>query len=186
MAAHTSPQATDTRLTVEEAASRAGVEAETVLRWIRSGRLPAAKVGRGYQIAEQALESLLDPGQAPRPGVPGGVWDPTWGVFRRRLLDATAAATSLPANATAEMLTAREALELPEIAAAGVTVRTLRRWAQSGRVSAAKVGREYRFSSSDLLAQVTPPTTTPQQPVGGGIVDADWGPFARDPFAAGA
>lgn len=186
MAAHTSPQTTAGRLTVDDAASRAGVEAETVLRWIRSGRLPAAKVGRGYQIAEQALAALLDPDQAQLPGVSGGVWDPTWGVFRRRLLDATAASTAPAATATPEMLSAREALELPEVAAAGVTVRTLRRWAQSGRVSAAKVGREYRFSSSDLLAQVTPPASMPQHPVAGGIVDADWGPFTRDPFASGA
>lgn len=185
MAAHTSPQTTAGRLTVDEAASRAGVEAETVLRWIRSGRLPAAKVGRGYQIAEQALAALLNPDQAQRPGVSGGVWDPTWGLFRRRLLKSSAPAAAAGA-ATPEMLSAREALQLPEVAAAGVTVRTLRRWAQSGRVSAAKVGREYRFSSSDLLAQVIPPASTPQRPVEGGIVDAAWGPFDRDPFGSGA
>ncbi|HEX4364816.1 MAG TPA: helix-turn-helix domain-containing protein [Solirubrobacteraceae bacterium] len=47
-------------LTINEAALRAGRNAETVRRWIRSGRLRAAKVGTQHVIDEGDLEALLD------------------------------------------------------------------------------------------------------------------------------
>jgi len=47
-------------LTVPEAAKRAGRTAETVRRWIRSGRLRAEKVGTQHVIDEQDLERLVE------------------------------------------------------------------------------------------------------------------------------
>lgn len=46
-------------MTVPEAARRAGRDPETVRRWIRSGKLPARKVGTQHVIEEEDLESLL-------------------------------------------------------------------------------------------------------------------------------
>jgi excisionase family DNA binding protein len=54
-------------LTVPEAAKRAGKDAETIRRWIRSGRLPASKVGTQHVIEEADLEALIDDEQLPLP-----------------------------------------------------------------------------------------------------------------------
>jgi len=47
--------------TVEQAAKRAGVHAETIRRWIRQGKLAASLPSRkkGYLIREEALEQFL-------------------------------------------------------------------------------------------------------------------------------
>jgi excisionase family DNA binding protein len=45
-------------LTVPEAAKRVGRDPETVRRWIRSGKLPAKKVGTQHVIEELDLEAL--------------------------------------------------------------------------------------------------------------------------------
>lgn len=47
-------------LTVDEAASRVGRSPETVRRWIRSGRLPAATEGRRRVIDPADLEAVRD------------------------------------------------------------------------------------------------------------------------------
>jgi excisionase family DNA binding protein len=47
------------RLTVPEAARRAGRSPETIRRWIWSGKLPSHKVGNQHVIDEEALEALL-------------------------------------------------------------------------------------------------------------------------------
>lgn len=47
-------------LTVPQAAQRAGRTAETVRRWIRSGRLRARKVGTQHVIDEEDLERLVE------------------------------------------------------------------------------------------------------------------------------
>ena len=60
-------------LTVPEAAKRAGKDPETIRRWIRSGRLPARKVGTQHVIEEEVLEELLDVEQLPVPAEWG--WD---------------------------------------------------------------------------------------------------------------
>lgn len=44
--------------TVEAAAERLKLHPKTVLRFIREGRLPAAKVGRGYRIQGSHLEAF--------------------------------------------------------------------------------------------------------------------------------
>lgn len=48
-------------LTVPEAAQRTGRTAETVRRWIRSGKLRARKVGTQHVIEESDLERLVEP-----------------------------------------------------------------------------------------------------------------------------
>jgi excisionase family DNA binding protein len=47
-------------LTVAEAADRVGKDAETVRRWIRSGRLHARRVGRRHAISDQDLRAVED------------------------------------------------------------------------------------------------------------------------------
>jgi excisionase family DNA binding protein len=60
-------------ITVPEAAKRAGKDPETIRRWIRSGQLPARKVGTQHVIEEDDLEALLDDEQLPVP--PAWGWD---------------------------------------------------------------------------------------------------------------
>jgi excisionase family DNA binding protein len=47
-------------ITVPEAAKRAGKDPETIRRWIRTGRLPARKIGTQHVIEETDLEPLLE------------------------------------------------------------------------------------------------------------------------------
>jgi excisionase family DNA binding protein len=47
-------------LTVPQAARRTGKNAETIRRWIRSGRLPARKIGTQQVIDEADLEAVAD------------------------------------------------------------------------------------------------------------------------------
>lgn len=54
-------------ITVPEAARRAGKDPETIRRWIRSGQLPARKVGTQHVIEEQDLDALLDDEQLAMP-----------------------------------------------------------------------------------------------------------------------
>ena len=54
-------------LTVPEAARRARKDPETIRRWIRSGRLPARKVGTQHVIEEDDLERLAASSRLPLP-----------------------------------------------------------------------------------------------------------------------
>jgi excisionase family DNA binding protein len=47
-------------LTVAQAADRVGRNPETIRRWIRSGRLPARRVGRRHAIEERDLRMIED------------------------------------------------------------------------------------------------------------------------------
>jgi excisionase family DNA binding protein len=47
-------------ITVPEAARRAAKDPETIRRWIRSGRLPARKIGTQHVIEEADLDHLLE------------------------------------------------------------------------------------------------------------------------------
>ncbi|MGH9040148.1 MAG: helix-turn-helix domain-containing protein [Acidimicrobiia bacterium] len=49
-------------MTVPEAARRAGRDAETIRRWIRSGKLAAQRIGTQHLIDEADLETLLADG----------------------------------------------------------------------------------------------------------------------------
>lgn len=53
-------------LTVPEAAKRVGRNPETIRRWIREGKLPAARVGTQYLVDEEALDEVVGtPGLLP-------------------------------------------------------------------------------------------------------------------------
>jgi excisionase family DNA binding protein len=74
-------------LTVPEAARRTGRNAETIRRWIRTGRLRSKRVGTQHLIEEADLDVLLDIGAVALP--PGwerlrdGSARPEWGEFVR-------------------------------------------------------------------------------------------------------
>lgn len=48
-----------TLLTAEEAAEYLRVNVNTLRRYIREGRISAAKVGRGYRIKQEELDAFL-------------------------------------------------------------------------------------------------------------------------------
>jgi excisionase family DNA binding protein len=54
-------------ITVPEAARKLGRDPETVRRWIRSGRLPARRVGTQHVIDESDLDALLEDEELPGP-----------------------------------------------------------------------------------------------------------------------
>lgn len=47
--------------TVEQVAGHFGKSSRTVRKWISSGKLPARKVGKGYVVTEDAINSLVEP-----------------------------------------------------------------------------------------------------------------------------
>lgn len=55
-------------LTVQQVAERLHRDPETIRRWIRSGRLPAQKVGLQHLVAEEDL-----------PATPEGAFPDSWG-----------------------------------------------------------------------------------------------------------
>ena len=62
-------------LTVPEAARRVGRDAETVRRWIRSGKLRSQKVGTQYLVDERDVDDLVDDSEElPLPPE----WNETW------------------------------------------------------------------------------------------------------------
>jgi len=54
-------------LTVPEAARRTGKDPETIRRWIRSGKLPARRVGTQHIIDERDLDDLVGSRSLPVP-----------------------------------------------------------------------------------------------------------------------
>jgi excisionase family DNA binding protein len=48
-------------LTAAQVAQELSVNTQTVLKWIRSGELPAVKFGGRYRIQRRYLEAVLDP-----------------------------------------------------------------------------------------------------------------------------
>ena len=49
----------DNLLTTDQVAKRLNVHSNTIFRWIKSGKLPAAKVGNTYRIKESALLAFI-------------------------------------------------------------------------------------------------------------------------------
>lgn len=74
-------------LTVPEAARRTGRNAETIRRWIRTGRLRSQRVGTQQLVDEADLDALVEVGAMPLP--PGwerlrdGSARPDWGELLR-------------------------------------------------------------------------------------------------------
>jgi excisionase family DNA binding protein len=50
---------TDRLLTAREVGIRLGVSTETVLRWVRQGKLPAFQLGRAIRFREDEIEQWL-------------------------------------------------------------------------------------------------------------------------------
>ena len=76
-------------ITVPEAARRTGRNAETIRRWIRSGRLRAERVGTQHLVEEDALAELVgEPPPATVPvewrSFPDGAPQPDWASIVRR------------------------------------------------------------------------------------------------------
>ena len=59
--------ATDVRITLQEAAARLGVHYQTAYRWVRAGSLPAFKVRGVYQVGVADLEDFDAERQRPSP-----------------------------------------------------------------------------------------------------------------------
>src|SRR4051812_6553903 len=49
----------DNLLTTEQVAKRLNLHQNTVIRYIRSGRLPAVKVGKSYRIKQSVVDTLV-------------------------------------------------------------------------------------------------------------------------------
>ena len=47
-------------LTTEEAARLLNVHQNTIVRWIKSGRLPSSKIGRDYRIPREAIDNRVN------------------------------------------------------------------------------------------------------------------------------
>jgi excisionase family DNA binding protein len=98
---------TNDLLTVEAAAERLKLHTRTVLRFIREGRLKAAKVGKQYRIRGADLDALA--GITPSAGLPGARVTAVIDVpdvddrLRQRLTAALMGAAAMP-SARAEAL----------------------------------------------------------------------------------
>lgn len=68
-------------ITTEQAAEIAGMNIESVRRWIRAGELEARRRGRSYDVLESSLMRKIGRGQRAPEG--GGIFDPRWGPFTR-------------------------------------------------------------------------------------------------------
>lgn len=51
-------------LTVEQVANALQVHWQTILNYIKSGKLNALKLGKGYRISQEALEKFVKENQA--------------------------------------------------------------------------------------------------------------------------
>lgn len=47
---------------VEEVAALTNMKEDTIRRWIRNGKLKAAKLGRNYRINEEEVKRILEEG----------------------------------------------------------------------------------------------------------------------------
>ena len=46
-------------LTTEEAAQMLNVHSNTILRWVKNGKLPSSQIGKGYRIPREAIENRV-------------------------------------------------------------------------------------------------------------------------------
>ena len=54
--------ARDRLFAAEDVAFRLALDVETVRVWLRTGRLPGVKVGRGWRVRESDLEAIIRAG----------------------------------------------------------------------------------------------------------------------------
>ncbi len=50
-------------LTLNEAADRLNISRSTMLRWLKAGKIPSAKLGRGWRIDPDDLDRFIDAGK---------------------------------------------------------------------------------------------------------------------------
>lgn len=79
------PRKTEERISLDEAAERLGVHYMTAYRYVRLGRLPAAKVGGQWQVPVSGVEALLKGAEDGESAARRG--RPRVAVHRERLLD---------------------------------------------------------------------------------------------------
>ncbi len=73
------------KLTVPEAARRAGRSPETVRRWIWSGKLPSEKVGNQHLVDAEALDALTGAVELASEGADPVEVGGEWGEWLRRV-----------------------------------------------------------------------------------------------------
>ena len=76
-------------MNLESAAKVLGVHYQTAYRWVRTGQLPAAKVGSGYELLPEDVERLAEERRAQARAPTGS---PDWVKEQERLYDALVAA----------------------------------------------------------------------------------------------
>jgi len=81
---------------LESAAKVLGVHYQTAYRWVRTGQLPAAKVGSGYELLPEDVERLAEERRAQARRAEAG--SPDWVKAQERLYEALAAAQPEPAQ----------------------------------------------------------------------------------------
>jgi MerR family transcriptional regulator, light-induced transcriptional regulator len=97
---------------LESAAKVLGVHYQTAYRWVRTGQLPAAKVGSAYELLAEDVERLAEERRAQAGRAPAG--SPDWVKEQERLYDAFVAAQPDAAG-----------LVVDDLVAAGITASDL-------------------------------------------------------------
>ena len=71
-----SPTNPDRYLSVIEVAERLGFSDQTIVNWIRDGKLPALKIQRNYRIKQSDVDRLIEAHGTTAPAASdGSLWD---------------------------------------------------------------------------------------------------------------
>ena len=145
-------------VTVNEAAERLGVHYQTAYKWVREGRLPAAKFGTAYDIAEEDLARFAAAREEPA-SPPASLHVRDWDAQTARFHDLLVAGDELGAiRLVARLHTGGiPVLELCERVFAPALRRIGDEWA-AGSVS---VAEEHRASS--ICQWILAPMSVPQR-----------------------
>ena len=146
---------------LQEAADALGVHYQTAYAWVRAGRLPARKVGRGYQVAEADVRALAaDRGRGSEP--PGVVRVRDWPAQSARLYQAIVTGQETAARAVAGRLAGRiPVTDLCDRIIAPALRRVGDEWA-AGRVSVAREHRATAICERLLAASARPAAGPPR------------------------
>ncbi len=141
---------------LQDAAQRLGVHYQTAYHWVRTGDLPATKVGRGYQVTEADLrrfEADRSTGAPPPPAIQ--VRD--WSNQARRLFTSLASGNELRARLQIDRLSSGQipVVDICALLLAPALMQIGDAWA-AGRMS---VAEEHRASAicERLLAPLAQP-----------------------------